>query len=129
VNASDTDVLGFVAELTDGDGVDVVVDSAGNQITKEQSLQACRAGGAVVWIGLHEDSVTLNSYDITLAEKTVYGSYAASLEELRQAVDLLASGAIKTNGWVQSFALEDGVDAFRRMLAGKGEDIKAVLIP
>ncbi len=129
VHASREDVTGFVADMTDGEGVDLVIDSAGSQMTKKQSLAICRPGGAVVWIGLHENAVQLDSYDITLAEKTVFGSYAAKLSELRAAVKLLSSGLVNTKDWVQSFPLGNGVDAFRRMLHAKGNDIKAVLIP
>ena len=129
VNASQTDIIEFINDVTKGEGVDLVVDSAGNQTTKKQSLQICRPGGAVVWIGLHENVVQLDSYDVTLAEKTIFGSYAANLSELQEAVDLLSSGMIDTGEWVQSFRLDEGVEAFGRMLAAQGKDIKAVLVP
>ncbi|MCZ6673610.1 MAG: alcohol dehydrogenase catalytic domain-containing protein [Verrucomicrobia bacterium] len=129
VNASQEDIVEFVNDMTYGEGVDLVIDSAGNQTTKQQSLSVCRAGGAVVWIGLLENAVKLDSYDVTLAEKTIFGSYAASLSELRDAVNLLSSGLVDTKRWLQSFPLERGVEAFQRMLAAQGMDIKAVLIP
>ncbi len=129
VNVSREDVVEFVNDVTHGEGVDLVIDSAGNQTTKKQSLGVCRPGGAVVWIGLLENAVKLDSYEVTLAEKTIFGSYAATLSELREAVHLLSSGSVDTKRWVQSFPLGNGVEAFQRMLAAQDKDIKAVLIP
>lgn len=129
INPRDEDVASLVAGATGGDGADVTVDAVGAAITKRTSLDALRAGGMAVWIGLHENEITLDSYAITLPEKLVSGSYAATMDELRLAVDLMATGKVDALSWVQRFALEDGVDAFHRMLAAQGADIKAVLEP
>lgn len=129
INSREEDFVQTVLELTDGEGADLVVDAVGGHTTKKQSLLAARAGGAAVWIGLHENSITLDSYDITLQERQVLGSYAATLGELKEALDLMASGKIETASWVKTFPLGQGVDAFQRMLAAKGDDIKAVLLP
>ena len=53
---------------------DVVVDAVGLSINKLQSLPATRPGGATVWIGTHENTVTMDSYDLTLSERGVQGS-------------------------------------------------------
>ena len=114
---------------TGGEGADLSIDAVGSAVTKQTSLEAIRPGGATVWIGLHENTLTFESYGITLPEKQVFGTYAARLEELQQALDLMASGRVDVHSWVQRFALADGVTAFERMLAGRGTDIKAVLCP
>ena len=69
------------------------------------------------------------SYNVTLPEKQVLGTYAAKIEELAHALQLMASGQVDALSWVQRFPLEEGVTAFRRMLAAKGNDIKAVICP
>jgi L-iditol 2-dehydrogenase len=129
INPRNEDVAKVVATATGGEGADVTVDAVGAAITKRTSLDALRAGGAAIWIGLHENELTLDSYAITLPEKHVSGSYAATMGELRQAVDLMAAGKVDALTWIQRFALKDGVEAFQRMLAAKGTDIKAVLEP
>lgn len=129
VDARHDDLVSIVRAHTDGEGADVVVDAVGTADTKRQSLGACRAGGGAVWIGLHEDAATLGTYGITLPEKTVYGTYAATMDELQHALDLMASGRVDVTSWVQAFPLDDGADAFRRMLAADGADLKAVLVP
>lgn len=129
INPREEDVTKIIMEATGGEGVDLSVDAVGGAITKKTSLDAIRPGGATVWIGLHENAVTLDTYNITLPEKQVLGTYAASIEELQQALDLMAAGKVDALTWVKRFSLEDGVTAFRRMLAAKGDDIKAVVCP
>ena len=129
VDSRHEDLLEEVLRLTDGEGADVLVDAVGSGLSKKQSLAATRPGGTTVWIGLHENTVTIDSHEVTLAERRVQGSYAASLEELKVAVDLLASGRIDGTSWIKTFPLVEGVEAFRSMLAARGDNIKGVLIP
>jgi L-iditol 2-dehydrogenase len=129
-NPRTTDLVQAVRDLTEGEGVDVVVDAVGAGVTKKQAVQAARPGGAVVWIGLHENTLDdFNTYDVTLPERRVFGSYAARLSEMQTALHLMATGKVDLNGWVQVFPLDRGVEAFRRMLAAEGNDIKAVIVP
>jgi D-arabinose 1-dehydrogenase-like Zn-dependent alcohol dehydrogenase len=80
----------------------------------------------VVWVGLHKDSINLNSYALTLGQKCVAGSYSGSMSNLRQAAQLLAAGDFPT-GWVTQYALDEGEVGFRDMLQGNGKKIKAIL--
>jgi len=129
INPREEDVTKIIMEATGGEGADLSVDAVGSGLTKRTSLDAIRPGGATVWIGLHENSMTFDSYNITLPEKQVLGTYAATIEELQQALDLMSAGKVDALSWVQRFTLADGVTAFQRMLAAKGADIKAVVCP
>ncbi|MQA07827.1 MAG: alcohol dehydrogenase catalytic domain-containing protein [Pseudonocardiaceae bacterium] len=51
VNAHHQDPVVAVREITEGRGADCVVESAGNNDAFRASVEACRAGGAVVWLG------------------------------------------------------------------------------
>jgi|UniRef100_UPI00404A4224 threonine dehydrogenase-like Zn-dependent dehydrogenase len=129
INPREEDVTKIIMEATGWEGADLSVDAVGSGLTKRTSLDAIRPGGATVWIGLHENSMTFDSYNITLPEKQVLGTYAATIEELQQALDLMSAGKVDALSWVQRFTLADGVTAFQRMLAAKGADIKAVVCP
>jgi len=48
---------------------------------------------------------------------------------MRTALDLMATGKVDPLPWVQRFPIERGVEAFDRMLAAKGDDVKAVIVP
>lgn len=129
INSREQDPAKAMQAVTNGEGADLVIDAVGASATKKTSLEALRPGGVTVWIGLHENTLTIDSYNVTLPEKQVLGTYAAKIEELAHALQLMASGQVDALSWVQRFPLEEGVTAFRRMLAAKGNDIKAVICP
>jgi len=121
----DISLIDFLSIWTSGEGADVVIDAVGASATKRQSLELLRPGGATVWIGLHGNEMSIDTYGITLPEKFVYGTYAARIEDLRVAINMMNSGKIETASWVQTWSLEKGVEAFMNVLEGKG--IKAVI--
>lgn len=129
VNPRTEDVVKVLQAETGGEGADLTVDAVGGAITKRAALEALRPGGASVWIGLHENTVAVDTYSITLPERVVFGTYAATIAELRQALDLMAAGKVDALSWVQRFPLAEGVTAFNRMLAAQGADLKAVICP
>lgn len=129
IDSREVDFVEGVHELTDGEGVDVVIDAVGSGTTKKLSLAATRPGGVAVWLGLCDNRVTIDSHEITLAERFVFGSYAATMAELETARDLIADGRIDATSWIKQFSLAEGVTAFERMLKAEGDDIKAVLRP
>jgi L-iditol 2-dehydrogenase len=129
IDPAKEDVIAVTRELAAGEGADVVIDAVGSEQTKRQSVQAVRAGGAVVWIGLAQDEVKLGSLGVTLAEIRIHGTYAARPSDMSKAIDLLARGAVSTAPWVTLAPLKEGADLFRRMLAARDGDIKGVIVP
>ncbi len=110
-------------------GADLVIDAVGSTQTGKQGLAVLRPGGTMVLIGLHENNNAIESYDLILQEKTIMGTYATTIEELRAALTLMEARKISTDSWVKTFPIIEGVDAFFSMLEGKGSNIKAVLNP
>jgi threonine dehydrogenase-like Zn-dependent dehydrogenase len=116
-------------ELTNGEGADVAVDAVGAGATKRLVLDAVRPGGAAVWIGLHENAMTLDSFGVTLPEKRIFGTYAATLDDLRLALELMSTGKVDAKTWTTSLPLAEAEQAFRRALVAKGTDIKMIVCP
>lgn len=114
---------------TEGEGVDLVIDAAGSAATKQLSLAALRPGGATVWLGLHGNAMELATYDITLPEKQVLGTYAAKASELSEALELMRSGQVDVESWTETASLDQAEGVFRRMLAPGDHDLKAVFLP
>ncbi len=83
-----------VRSLTDGEGVDVVIEIVG-AATFDQSLKALTAGGRLVVVGnLDSGVVRLNPGLVIVKELEVLGAYATTLDELRQALELVAEGVL-----------------------------------
>jgi threonine dehydrogenase-like Zn-dependent dehydrogenase len=128
IQSGSEDLVAIVQSLTGGEGADVVVDAVGATETKKLALAATRAGGATVWIGLHENTITLDSYDITLPERAVLGSYGAILPDLQIAVDLMVRGdVVDVESWTTVLSLEQGVTGWQKALAA--EEVKVILTP
>ncbi|MGW0163522.1 Zn-dependent alcohol dehydrogenase [Mycobacterium sp. NPDC003323] len=51
LNPRSTDVLADLRDITAGRGVDCVIESAGSESAFQLSVEACRAGGEVIWLG------------------------------------------------------------------------------
>lgn len=129
IDAGSEDIATVMRELTQGEGADLTVDAVGAAATKRAALEAARPGGGVVWIGLHENPLTFDSFGLTLPEKKIFGSYAATMAELKLALDLMASGQVDARTWTTRLPLAEAEQAFRRALAAKGGDIKLVVEP
>ena len=129
VSSKDEDVAASALAWTDGEGVDLVVDAAGSGATKRLSLAALRPGGAAVWIGLHGNAVELETYGVTLPEKQIFGTYAAKLEELAEALQLMRGGRVDVTSWTETVPLAQAVPAFHRMATPGDRDLKAVFVP
>jgi L-iditol 2-dehydrogenase len=129
VNPRETPLRDAIREFTRGRGADVVVDAVGTPETRRDAVAIARAGGEVVWIGLHADETALSGQDVVLGERRIQGSYAVTPRDLRKAIGLLAHGRVDLERWVRPFPLADGARVFRDLLHQPKEYVKAVLMP
>jgi L-iditol 2-dehydrogenase len=109
-----------------GERAQYIVDAVGSAETKQLGIDLVEPGGTVVWVGLHEDAISLNSYPITLGQKSVAGSYSGSLQDLRLAAQILSEGELDTT-WVSRYPVEQGEMGFRELLRPETSKIKVVL--
>jgi L-iditol 2-dehydrogenase len=126
VNPLHQDLEAESRNLWGGEAAEYVIDAVGNAESKRLSLQLLEPGGAAVWVGLHEDLMELNSYALTLGQKSVSGSYSGSLADLRRAAEILAVTSLDTS-WVSRYPLDQGETGFRDVLHPEGNKIKAIL--
>ncbi|MDQ4082470.1 MAG: zinc-binding dehydrogenase [Actinomycetota bacterium] len=90
--ATDADVVGEVRRVTEGRGVDVVVEHVG-EATWKTSLQAARTGGRIVVCGATSGpNPPANLHRIFWKQLSVFGSTMGTREDFRAAYDLVASG-------------------------------------
>ncbi len=128
INPAQSDLNTALTQITGGEGIDLVVDAVGSPDTNYKGLHAVRQGGALMLIGLYENSRSLYSYDIVLAEKQVIGSYAATQEDMEDALDLITTQKVDVHSWVHYYSLDNGVAAFNDMKEAKDNHIKSVLV-
>lgn len=128
VNPLKEDVFSAVKKITRGAPLDLVIDAVGSAETNKLGLEIVKPGGAMLMIGLYDNSRSLLSYDIVLSEKTVIGSYAATQKDMEEALSLIAAGKVDVHSWVHYYTLENGRQAFFDMMEAKGNHIKSVIV-
>ena len=110
------DVPARLRALTGGRGVDVVFELVATRETMGWSLAALGKRGRLVFVGYSEDDLRVHPIQLVVGEQVVTASVGNTLAELRQAVQLVADGRVKT---VVDRALpldrhEEAIDALRR---------------
>ena len=95
VNYRSEKVAQRVLALTDGEGVDMVIDSVG-EASWADSLRALRRGGRLVTCGATTGgNPSAEIQRLFIRQLEVYGSTGGSIEEFRQLVALFARGEIQ----------------------------------
>ncbi|MEP9386392.1 zinc-binding alcohol dehydrogenase family protein [Mesorhizobium sp. KR9-304] len=119
-----------VLELTNGEGMPVVMEATGAVPAMEQTMDLVAAGGRIVILGLVKkgQGITLPGLDFTRKEVTILGS-RASVDCFPEALDLLASGKIHYPEIASSFALGEAPAVFAKLADNPMALHKAVFIP
>ncbi|MCR2825818.1 2,3-butanediol dehydrogenase [Microbacterium sp. zg.Y909] len=123
VDPVDGDLAAAVAELTDGDGVDVAFDAAGAGPAITSGLASLTPGGRVIVVALHERAMEFNPTQLVMAETGIAGSLAYLPEDFDAVIAAMAAGAYDTTGWVEEVDIDGVVDAFHRLRSGAGAKI------
>lgn len=84
-----------VREVTDGHGVNVVIEIVGS-VTFEQSLRSLAPGGRLIVVGnLETQSVGVYPGLVIVKELEILGAYATTQGELQQALALIDEGVLR----------------------------------
>lgn len=129
VNAREENVVQSGKDFTRARGFDVVIDAAGLNETRRNSLELLAPGGVAVWIGTHDDDTTIAGMGTVTNERTIKGSYGFTDADFRKAVSLMESGKIEVESWTKTFPLDNGIEVFFSLLQGKTDFVKALLTP
>ncbi len=129
INSGDKAYLDQVRAITDGIGVDVVITACPAGITHRQGLELLNKNGRMSLFGglPGDNNFHLDSNLIHYKEAGVYGAHASTVEQNRQALELVSSGRLNAEKYISKFALEDADKAFQSLIDESVE--KAVLIP
>jgi (R,R)-butanediol dehydrogenase / meso-butanediol dehydrogenase / diacetyl reductase len=128
--------LGVIATGPDGieaaagnSDIDVVFEATGAPPLVQRAMELVRAGGTVVVIALYEERAEIDPTTAVQKELTVRGSAIFTPDEFREALDLLASGAVRVQPLItHRHALEDLGEAFEVQL-DKDAAIKVMVSP
>ena len=96
VRAGSEDVASRVRALTGGRGADVVFELVATRETMAASCARLAKRGRLVFVGYSEDALEVHPIQLVVGEQIVTASVGNTLAELEEAVDLVATGRVKT---------------------------------
>ena len=122
------EALDRVRDLTEGRGVDLVVESVGQISTLAQAIELAGAGGRILQYGtVTSGEGRLPFYDLYYKELDLIGSRAAVIGDYARAIDLVATDRVRVEPLVSAtYSLEDGPAAFEA-LRTRSDLIKVLL--
>src|SRR5580704_11927651 len=129
VLSAKSDLVPQIIKLTNGTGVDVVLEAVGRNETVSAAIDCVRKGGTVTLVGNISPEVTLPLQKVVSRQIRLQGS-CASAGEYPKAIELLASGSIRVKPLITAVApLDQGPAWFERLHAGEPNLLKVVLTP
>jgi Zn-dependent alcohol dehydrogenase len=130
IDASRDDAVEAVRDLTSG-GADYAFEAIGRPETIELALQLTGRGGHAILVGMAppDARVPIDPLTLTLEERGVRGCWYGSTLPSRDfplLVELYRSGRLTLDAMIETCALDDVNEAFRRMQAG--ETARSVIV-
>jgi len=123
-----TSMAEALAEITDGEGPDLVIEAAGSVETVRQGIELVRRGGTVVWIGLPgTDPCPVSVLQAINKEMDILGIYRYA-NVYPDAIRLAASGKIDLAPLVtHRFPLEEARRALDTVLEQRASAVKVLV--
>ena len=129
VNSGREDATKIVRELTNGKGVDAVIEAVGVRDTLQHALGVVKKGGYVTIIGLLEQMIQVDVMNLVTKEITMRGGYTYTSKDFKTSLDL-AKGKVNLRPLItHTFALTEIAKAVEILTEGKEEQIKILLRP
>jgi len=131
IDASRADVIERVRELTDGRGADAVILAVGGNGLIRPAMDATRPGGRVLLFAqtVHGEAV-VDPAAICVDEKTLLGSYSASVELQDESVRFVMSREMELERLISHrFPLSRGLEALELAAHPQPDSMKVVIQP
>jgi len=131
VDASSADVVQQVRALTEGRGADAVMLAVGGNGLIRTAMDAVRFGGRVMLFAQTTHGETsIDPAAICVDEKTLMGSYSASVELQDESARLVFDGEIDLAGLISHrFPLSEAVEALHLAANPQPDSMKIVIQP
>jgi L-iditol 2-dehydrogenase len=131
IDASRTDVVKEIRERTDGRGADAVILAVGGSSLIRPAIEAARFGGRVLLFAQTvRGEVTIDPASICVDEKTLLGSYSASVELNQEVTDFVFSGEMDLAGlYSHRFPLAQSLEGLRLAAHPQPDTMKIAIQP
>ena len=128
LNPLASDYRNLLAELTNGDFPDKIIDSTGNNRSMEANIQNLCQGGRMVYVGIWQADLTFRHLDFHKREAELVGSRGARREDFLYVIDCIAQKKLFPERFITHEAsFNQSKEALEEWISKGGEVFKAVI--
>jgi L-iditol 2-dehydrogenase len=134
IHAGEEDVIAVVKKYTEGRGADVVVVTVGGNALIPATMDATRPGGrTLLFAATQHSEATIDPAAVCMDEKSLLGSYSASIDVQAEAAKLVLDGC--RNGFdltrliSHRFPLEQAAEAIAFASEPRADSMKIMIQP
>ena len=128
INGAKEDVLERVKELTDGAGMDLVIETAGTEITTRQAIHMAKKGSNIVLVGYSKSGEMTLPMSLVLDKELTFKTVFRYRHIYPMAIDAVAAGKVNLKGIVTDvFGLDEAQKAMDYSVNNKADIVKAVI--
>lgn len=121
-----------IKTMTDGRGADLVIVAASAKGIVEQAVRCTRPGARILLFAQtsHQERIEVSGAAICMEERTLFGSYSASVDIQKESADLVFSGALPVSDLISHrYPLNDIHQGITRALHPDELSLKIVVHP
>jgi L-iditol 2-dehydrogenase len=121
-----------VRAMTEGRGADLVIIAASARGIVEQAVACSRPGSRILLFAQtsHQERIEVSGADVCMGERTLCGSYSASVDVQKESADLVFSGALPVSELISHrFPLDRIQEGIDRALHPADGSLKIVVQP
>ena len=128
INGSREDVVSEIKKLTGSEGADLVIETAGSNITAGQAVKMCCKGAVIVLVGYTADGQMTLLMGLALDKELTFKTVFRYRHIYPLAIESVASGKISIKDIVtHEFQLDDIQNAMDTSVKNKADVVKAVV--
>lgn len=128
INAGEQDAVKAVLELTGGVGCDLAVETAGTEITTQQTIHMVKKGATIVLVGYGKTGMMNLPMSLALDKELSFKTVFRYRHIYPMAIDAVANGKVNLKGIITNiFEFEDLQNAMDLSVRDKANIVKSVV--
>jgi len=128
INGANEDVIKKANELTNGAGMDLIIETAGTEITTRQAIQIAKKGSNIVLVGYSKSGEMTLPMSLVLDKELTFKTVFRYRHIYPMAINAVATGKVNLKGIVTDvFNLDEVQKAMDYSVNNKADIVKAVI--
>lgn len=128
INSMDKNVQDEISRLTEGKGVDLVIETAGMEVTTRQAIHIAKKGSTIVLVGYSKTGEMTLPLSLALDKELTFKTVFRYRHIYPMAIEAVASRKVNLKGIVSNiFSFEDIQNAMDKSVSDKANIVKSVV--